>query len=51
MKKVFMSIFLFSLFFNFTNAEEVKKTKELSSSEDDSSKKLLELQERMKNKK
>lgn len=48
MKKWILSIFLVSLFFNFANAEDVKQTKELSSKEDDSSKKLLELQERMK---
>jgi len=52
MKKVFISIFLISFIFNFVNAEEVKQTKESNknqpSKEDDSSKKLLELQERMK---
>lgn len=48
MKKIFLSLFIIFISFTFTNAEEVKKTKELSSSEDDSSKKLLELQERMK---
>ena len=48
MKKIFLSILLISFIFNFVNAEEVKQTKELSSKEDDSSKKLLELQERMK---
>jgi hypothetical protein len=46
MKKVFMSIFLVSLFFNFTNAEEVNKTTEKA--ENDSSKKLFKLQERLK---
>ena len=48
MKKIFISIFLVSFIFNFANAEEIKQTKELSSNEDDSSKKTLELQERLK---
>lgn len=56
MKKIFISIFLISFIFNFANAEEVKQSKqikdtnknELDNNEDDSSKKLLELQERLK---
>ena len=48
MRKIFILIFLISFIFNFANAEEIKQTKELSSNEDDSSKKLLELEERVK---
>ena len=48
MRKIFISIFLISFIFNFVNAEEMKQTKELISNEDDSSKKTLELQERLR---
>lgn len=49
MKKVFISLFLVSFIFNFANAQEssksIKNEKEL---EDDSKKRLIELQERVK---
>lgn len=56
MKKIFITLFLISFVLNFANAEEVKQSKqikdtnknELDNNEDDSSKKLLELQERLK---
>ena len=49
MKKIFLPLFLIALFCNYANAEEVKETKKKElSKEDDSSKKTLELQERLK---
>lgn len=50
MKKIFISIFLISFIFNFSNAEEVKQTnkKELSKEDEDFFKKIQQLKAEQK---